>query len=390
MNSQSDFLSELTGDTLGGVQTDHGGITFADVIVLLLDLVLLIYTGWRSYDFLTTTVPSGMEILALVGLWGLDIGAVAWSLVWIFGSTGKFQNWVSISMFLIDLVGVGLTGLTDLLMYGNEGVMVDALSSMTRVAVPVVLFINVVAGFIFHMTSPQTRERRKLREMQAEHAEKMREVRQAQMRLAFTQAQLLARQETVELADVMAQIKVLQDQIEQNARKRLRDNRMAGVQGQLTAMTGIEGSPLMYSPTLQRTDTGQMTALRQGLEELEKHPSLSSALQTNASRKPGKNILSGLTSLVNRVTGKKDDPVPGTDELVAQIFQDAEDGLISWEEAAQTLHRAGLSEEAQIAESMIPPQPTSAPKTEPASEPVDASGNNHPQAGNNGGHQVNP
>jgi len=112
MNSQSDFLSELTGDTLGGVQTDHGGITFADVIVLLLDLVLLIYTGWRSYDFLTTTVPSGMEILALVGLWGLDIGAVAWSLVWIFGSTGKFQNWVSISMFLIDLVGVGLTGLT--------------------------------------------------------------------------------------------------------------------------------------------------------------------------------------------------------------------------------------------------------------------------------------
>ncbi len=384
MNSQPDFLSELTGDTLGGIQTDHGGITFADVIVLLLDLVLLIYTGWRSYDFLTTTVPSGMEILALVGLWGLDIGAVAWSLVWVFGSTGKFQNWVSISMFLIDLVGVGLTGLTDSLMYGNEGVMVGALSSMTRVAVPIVLFINVVAGFIFHMTSPQTRERRKLREMQAEHAEKMREVRQAQMRLAFTQAQLLARQETVELADVMAQIKVLQDQIEQNARKRLRDNRMAGIQGQLTAMTGLEGSPVMYSPTHQRADSGQMAALRQGLEELGKHPNLSSTWQSGTHRKPGNNILSGLSSLVNRVTGKKDDSVRGTDELVAQLFQDAENGLISWEEAAKTLHQAGLQNEAQKAERMITPEPA----TEPA--PVADATGNHPQASNNGGHHVNP
>ena len=288
-------------------------------------------------------------------------------------------------MFLIDLVGVGLTGLTDSLMYGNEGMMVDALSSMTRVAVPIVMFINVVAGFIFHMTSPQTRERRKLREMQAEHAEKMREVRQAQMRLAFTQAQLLARQETVELADVMAQIKVLQDQIEQNARKRLRDNRMAGIQGQLTAMTGLEGPPVMYSPTLQRADAGQMTALRQGLEELRQHPGLSPTRQSQASnKKSGTNILSGLTSLVNRVTGKKEEAVPGTDELVAQLFQDAEDGLISWEDAVKTLRQAGLNDDAQIAESMITP--------EPATEPVPAAdtAGNHPQVSNNGGNHVNP
>jgi hypothetical protein len=109
-------------DTLLGrdLNTDHGGMTLGDVIVLILDAVLLIYTGWRSYDFLTTSVPVGFELLALVGLWGLDIGAVAWSLVWIFGSSTKYQDWTSMFFFVFDLLGVILTSLTDSLMYGQS------------------------------------------------------------------------------------------------------------------------------------------------------------------------------------------------------------------------------------------------------------------------------
>lgn len=75
MSNTSTLTDELTGRT--GIQTDHGGVDIGDLIVLLLDAVLLIYTAWRSYDFLSTTVPSGFEILGLIGLWGLDIGAVA-------------------------------------------------------------------------------------------------------------------------------------------------------------------------------------------------------------------------------------------------------------------------------------------------------------------------
>lgn len=101
MSNTSSLTDELTGKT--GVQTDHGGIDIGDLIVLLLDAVLLIYTAWRSYDFLSTTVPSGFEILGLIGLWGLDIGAIAWSLVWIFGSSTKYQDWTSMSFFIIDL-----------------------------------------------------------------------------------------------------------------------------------------------------------------------------------------------------------------------------------------------------------------------------------------------
>ena len=162
MNTNSSNTKSLPGELTGSVDTDHGGMTFADLVVILLDLVLLVYTAWRSYDFLSTTVPDGWQMLAMIGLWGLDIGAIAWSLVWIFGSTGKFQNWTAMAFFVIDMAGVALTGLTDSLMYGSEGgAMTDTLTSVTTIAIPLVVFGNVVAGFIYHMTSPQTKDRRK-------------------------------------------------------------------------------------------------------------------------------------------------------------------------------------------------------------------------------------
>ena len=49
MNNTISLTDELTGKS--GVRTDHGGIDLGDIIVLLLDAVLLIYTAWRSYDF---------------------------------------------------------------------------------------------------------------------------------------------------------------------------------------------------------------------------------------------------------------------------------------------------------------------------------------------------
>ena len=67
MSNTNSLTDELTGKT--GIQTDHGGIGIGDLLVLGLDAVLLIYTAFRSYDFLSTTVPTGFEILGLIGLW---------------------------------------------------------------------------------------------------------------------------------------------------------------------------------------------------------------------------------------------------------------------------------------------------------------------------------
>ena len=358
----SDFLDELTGQSMGGIQTDHGGITIGDILVLLLDLVLLVYTAFRSYDFLTTTVPDGWQTLALIGLWGLDIGAVFWSLTWIFGSTGKFQNWVSLSLFVIDLAGVGLTGLTDSLMYGKETVMSETLGGVTTMAVPVVVFLNVVAGFIFHMTSPQTKNRRKQRELEAEHVERMNQVREAQMKLTFTQAQLLARQETVELAEVMAQIKVTQDQIEQNARKRLRDNRMAGVRGSLERLTGDDPTPLYNGGD----NDAQLNALRTSLDEL--NGKLRGKLPRADGQKTGSglNLLSGLNALKQRFSGGKE-----SDEQPEENLDDMQSSLQAQIEEAQRTLAMLENLKAQTEEPIVPIE-------------------NHPQAGNNGGHALNP
>jgi hypothetical protein len=204
-------------DTLLGrdINTDHGGMTIGDVIVLILDVVLLIYTGWRSYDFLTHSVPVGFELLALVGLWGLDIGAVAWSLVWIFGSSTKYQDWTSMFFFVFDLLGVILTSLTDSLMYGqNDAAMAKMMGGIAVVIVPLIVVANAVAGFIYHMSSPQTKERRTLRRSENEHREKMAEVAKLGRDLQYAESFILARQEMLDKSVALAQVKMLQDQTE--------------------------------------------------------------------------------------------------------------------------------------------------------------------------------
>jgi len=229
-------------DTLLGrdVTTDHGGLNLGDITVLILDAVLLIYTGWRSYDFLTTSVPEGFELLALVGLWGLDIGALAWSLVWIFGSSTKYQDWTSMFFFVFDLLGVILTSLTDSLMYGQaDGVLSKMMSGIAVVVVPLIVVANAVAGFIYHMTSPQTKERRALRRAENEHREKMQEVTKLERDLQYAESYILARQEMLDKSVALAQVKMLQDQTEREMRLALRDQ--TGIHGLTPQMNGDDG-----------------------------------------------------------------------------------------------------------------------------------------------------
>jgi len=222
MNNTSSLTDELTGRT--GIQTDHGGIGIGDLLVLGLDAVLLIYTAFRSYDFLSTTVPTGFEILGLIGLWGLDIGAVAWSLVWIFGSSSKYQDWISMAFFLVDLAGVILTSVTDSLMYGNKGSAITGmLTGITSVAIPLVVVGNVVAGFIYHMTSPETKARREKRKAEAAHKEKMIEISAMERDLLYAESYLLAKQDSLDKTVLLAEIKKSQDAVEKSTRDSLRD-----------------------------------------------------------------------------------------------------------------------------------------------------------------------
>jgi hypothetical protein len=223
MSEQTKSLTdELTGN--GSIQTDHGGMDVGDLVVLLFDAVLLVYTAWRSYDFLTTTVPDGFQFLALVGLWGLDIGAIGWSVVWIFGSTTKYQDWTAITFFVVDLSGVVLTSLTDSLMYSKEETAVSGtLSGIAMFIIPLVIVANVIAGFIYHMVSPATKTRRANRKADAEHNRKMGDLTQMERDLSYAEQYLLARQDQLEKSQLLANIKTQQDVLEKSVRGQLND-----------------------------------------------------------------------------------------------------------------------------------------------------------------------
>ena len=163
-------------------------------------------------------------MLALIGLWGLDIGALAWSLVWIFGSSETYQDWVSMAFFVIDLTGVVLTSLTNSLMYGAKGgAMTGTLEGVATVLIPLVVVGNVIAGFIYHFVSPQTKARRAQRKADAAHNARMNEIATMERDLVYAEQYLLAKQDTLEKSVVLADIKTAQDAIEKETRAKLHD-----------------------------------------------------------------------------------------------------------------------------------------------------------------------
>lgn len=148
-------------------ETDHGGWSMGDALVLILDAVLLVYSGYWSWHFMQAPLPESDKILALVGLWGLDVGAVFWSLVWIFGSTTRGQDAVSMVMWIIDLLGMTVTSFVGFIGLSP----VAGQSDISRWVISAIIMLNIVMGFIYHMTSPQTTASRKQRKMHADMAQ---------------------------------------------------------------------------------------------------------------------------------------------------------------------------------------------------------------------------
>lgn len=197
MAQQQNETSNLFGRVFN-TQTDHGGFKLGDVIVLILDAVLLVYSAYWSWHFMQAPLPEADKAVALVGLWGLDVGAVFWSLTWIFGSTTGAQDAVSLSMFIIDLIGMTITSLV-----GSLG-LTSAVGSadVSRWAVGIIIMLNIVMGFIYHMTSPQTaagRKRRKtLEEIAKDERKAALDIERERLQLEATERMLAQRQSLIE------------------------------------------------------------------------------------------------------------------------------------------------------------------------------------------------
>lgn len=249
-NTMDNIFAKIFPAAAEAARDDHGGFNFGDLLVIMLDLVLLIYTGYRSWHFLSGSVADEFQIMALVGLWGLDIGAVFWSLTWMFGSTSKFQNWVSMGMFVVDIIGVFLTSIVDTLAYGNG---MEALPSIVRTmtwfGIPIIIGLNVLAGFIYHMTSPDTRRRRAIREMDEEMAQQKEkgdlELRRMSMQLNQAQEYTHKRAEMLVAFAGIAEQNQAMKQIEDQMIAKL--NTIGGLEGMMMA-GGLAMNPSINKP----------------------------------------------------------------------------------------------------------------------------------------------
>jgi len=212
-----------------GIKTDHGGVTFGDVVVVMLDIALLIYTGFRSYDLLTRSVPPGWEMMAYFGLIGLDGGMIGWSIAWIFGSTTKEQDWLTFGMWLIDAAGMFLTGIADNLLYApnlqDAKALHDTIMMIAWYALPVIIAANALAGVVYHFLSDATRirreERRKKKALERQRRLNEIALQDERDKANFARDAVLQRRVLVKLYDEVSRLAAEQAMAEEQIIRRL-------------------------------------------------------------------------------------------------------------------------------------------------------------------------
>lgn len=232
-------VQQMAEKMMPGIKTDHGGINLGDVVVLIMSSVLLIYTGYRSWHFLSLSIPADFQILAMVGLWGIDIAMVFWAVTWIFGSSSPAQDGVSMTMWVIDVIAMILTSVIDTIMYADGSTIPEIVKTIAWYGVPLIIVGNATMAVIYHFTSPATKYRRQQRKLDA----RMEEARQKgdfEIKEITATADRL-QEYTIRRANALLSIAAISDQsvelanLEQDILKRLNRAGMGHMSGPLVS-----------------------------------------------------------------------------------------------------------------------------------------------------------
>lgn len=133
----------------------------ASYLVLLVAGALMIYSGARTFDLLSQTLPRGQEVLAFLALLAFDGGLIAWLAVFMFGAHGGAQRAIAMLMILVCLTGIviGFGGDT-LLTASKNGLIADVNIGMTAlILTTLIIAANITATVFFHVLSPENQKR---------------------------------------------------------------------------------------------------------------------------------------------------------------------------------------------------------------------------------------
>ena len=247
-------------DLLKDVLPDHeDGFNLGDWMLMGFTIVLAVFTAFRSFDFITKTLPEGWELIGYVGLFVLDGGFLIWAYAIATAATTPKQAFLAWLMWVLDGLGLAAVVLADTFLYTSPGASAEALAAMVSTlaawAFPLMAIVNAAGAILFKMDDPGLRLRRVLR---AKKTQLMYQKQLGELQATLERLQALVASEIIRVRSEMADLKkaLTEKKMELDALERELKMR------QLAAIAGANGkhkgaSPQREAPTHQAPITAQ-------------------------------------------------------------------------------------------------------------------------------------
>ena len=133
--------------------------TIARFVFYAVAITLLAWTASLTVSFLTAALPGVFWLVPILGLVVFDGGMIAWLLVFIGYAEGNIQRAVAISLTVIDLIGVGLMVLAEILLDGQQfATAPESLATTAVWGIGIWTILNVAGVVVFHLGDPQARK----------------------------------------------------------------------------------------------------------------------------------------------------------------------------------------------------------------------------------------
>ncbi len=121
-------------------------------------LVLLVWTASLTYSFVANALPNLPWYVPLLALIVFDAGMIAWLVVFLHYAEGSGQRAVSIGLTVLDLVGVGLMVIAEIILGGQTwAVAPERLGEAAIWGIGIWTVVNVAGVVAFHLLSPAAR-----------------------------------------------------------------------------------------------------------------------------------------------------------------------------------------------------------------------------------------
>ena len=140
-------------------------------VIRAYSIALLAYTGWRTYDFMSSQMPTGATggFIAILFLFATEIGLLLWHEVSMNHTTTEIQNYISVGLTWLDFAAATGAGIADMILrstFADGYTVPPLLATLLIYGLPLAVAANVAGVLLYLSNDSETvieREKAKLR-----------------------------------------------------------------------------------------------------------------------------------------------------------------------------------------------------------------------------------